>query len=169
MNDDEVLVLSFGDLKRVFAELPAVAKSATEEFSIDIQHGEGVRRIAAARLRQLKSEGWSVDRDADHSKNELALAAATYALPESERETSWFVVATDLPGSTVEVSRPGWKKPAVACFKHSDPDGMPRRWPWSKGNWRPEPHDRIRELEKAGALIAAEIDRLIAEQKEKKR
>jgi hypothetical protein len=33
-------------------------------------------------------------------------------------------------------------------------------WPWDKGWWKPTPDNRIRELEKAGALIAAEIDRL---------
>lgn len=34
-------------------------------------------------------------------------------------------------------------------------------WPWSKSHYKPSPNDRIRELQKAGALIAAEIDRLI--------
>lgn len=33
-------------------------------------------------------------------------------------------------------------------------------WPWDWGWWKPEPDNRIRELVKAGALIAAEIDRL---------
>lgn len=33
-------------------------------------------------------------------------------------------------------------------------------WPWGAGFWKPSPDNRIRELEKAGALIAAEIDRL---------
>lgn len=33
-------------------------------------------------------------------------------------------------------------------------------WPWDKKWWKPTPDDRIRELTKAGALIAAEIDRL---------
>lgn len=33
-------------------------------------------------------------------------------------------------------------------------------WPWDKKWWKPTPNDRIRELAKAGALIAAEIDRL---------
>jgi len=33
-------------------------------------------------------------------------------------------------------------------------------WPWDKKWWKPTPDNRIRELEKAGALIAAEIDRL---------
>lgn len=35
----------------------------------------------------------------------------------------------------------------------------PAHWPWLDG-WKPTPDDRIRELAKAGALIAAEIDRL---------
>ena len=35
----------------------------------------------------------------------------------------------------------------------------PTQWPWLDG-WKPSPKKRIRELQKAGALIAAEIDRL---------
>lgn len=35
-----------------------------------------------------------------------------------------------------------------------------RFWPWSKAWWKPTPDNRIKELAKAGALIAAEIDRL---------
>jgi hypothetical protein len=34
----------------------------------------------------------------------------------------------------------------------------PREWPWSEDWWKPE--ERITDLVKAGALIAAEIDRL---------
>jgi hypothetical protein len=33
-------------------------------------------------------------------------------------------------------------------------------WPWHLVWWKPSPDNRIRELAKAGALIAAEIDRL---------
>ncbi len=38
----------------------------------------------------------------------------------------------------------------------------PERWPgsWDAKWWKPTPDDRVRELVKAGALIAAEIDRL---------
>lgn len=39
----------------------------------------------------------------------------------------------------------------------------PKFWPWDLEWWKPTPDDRIRELQKAGALIAAEIDRLRAE------
>jgi hypothetical protein len=35
---------------------------------------------------------------------------------------------------------------------------MAELWPWDESWWKPG--DRIRELAKAGALIAAEIDRL---------
>lgn len=35
-----------------------------------------------------------------------------------------------------------------------------RLWPWARAWWKPTPDDRVRELTKAGALIAAEIDRL---------
>jgi hypothetical protein len=33
-------------------------------------------------------------------------------------------------------------------------------WPWDDKWWKPTPGNRIRDLEKAGALVAAEIDRL---------
>lgn len=33
-------------------------------------------------------------------------------------------------------------------------------WPWPPSTFKPTPEDRRRELAKAGALIAAEIDRL---------
>lgn len=39
------------------------------------------------------------------------------------------------------------------------PDGTPRQWPWESADWKPS-DDPIRNLVKAGALIAAEIDRL---------
>lgn len=46
---------------------------------------------------------------------------------------------------------------AAACY------AMGRQlpvWPWDIDWWKPTPNDRVRELVKAGALIAAEIDRL---------
>lgn len=39
-------------------------------------------------------------------------------------------------------------------------DGTPNIWPFDPKDWKPVLRDRIRELVKAGALIAAEIDRL---------
>lgn len=45
-------------------------------------------------------------------------------------------------------------------FHKRNLDLMRWLWPWSFTWWKPSPDDRIRELAKAGALIAAEIDRL---------
>ncbi|WP_018234376.1 hypothetical protein [Thioalkalivibrio thiocyanodenitrificans] len=54
---------------------------------------------------------------------------------------------------------------AAACYALQatqdntlDARGVPARWPWDAHWWKPS-HDPIRNLEKAGALIAAEIDR----------
>lgn len=40
-------------------------------------------------------------------------------------------------------------------------DSTPRLWPWEARHWKPT-ENRVRELAKAGALIAAEIDRMQA-------
>ncbi len=52
---------------------------------------------------------------------------------------------------------------AAICYAHNAGNfkmTSPRAWPWSEDAWKPT-GDRIRDLTKAGALIAAEIDRLI--------
>lgn len=36
--------------------------------------------------------------------------------------------------------------------------GAPIHWPWTPDYWKPTPGDRVRELVKAGQLIAAAID-----------
>jgi hypothetical protein len=90
----------------------------------------GIELIAIERSRQVSQEGFDDHHDDCNYWSELAIAAASYALPES-------VVYND--GSE-------W---------FSDRDEL---WPF-KSEWF-KTGDRIRELSKAGALIAAEIDRL---------
>jgi hypothetical protein len=49
---------------------------------------------------------------------------------------------------------------AYALNAYAGPDeAIPACWPWSQRWWKPAPHP-MRNLVKAGALIAAEIDRL---------
>jgi len=45
---------------------------------------------------------------------------------------------------------------AIFTFTEPSPTGA---WPWDESWWKPSP-DPVRNLVKAGALIAAEIDRL---------
>lgn len=103
----------------------------------------GAELIADERKRQIEVEGWSVEHDAQYTHNELINAAICYCQPESTRTYDRFRLWIHL----------------------ENPDDItipPIVWPWAKEWWKPSPDDRIRELTKAGALIAAEIDRLQA-------
>lgn len=91
----------------------------------------GIELIAEERQRQIEKEGWTPEHDAHHDTGDLALAAAAYASAELYRRTT-----------------------SEGC------DNTPHIWPFEREWWKPTPNDRIRELQKAGALIAAEIDRL---------
>ena len=93
----------------------------------------GIELIAEERKRQIEVEGWTSKHDAKHKNGELANAAATYAMTKEALE----VINLDVPEQL---------QPAV--------------WPFEKAWYKPTPEDRVRELQKAGALIAAEIDRL---------
>lgn len=103
----------------------------------------GAERIAKERQRHVDKEGWTADHDDEHADGELALVAALYATP---------VRLYEQRGGGGEIT-------------FSDP------WPtsWDEEWDKREPRNaskrstraRIRELEKAGALIAAEIDRLV--------
>ena len=56
----------------------------------------------------------------------------------------------------------GELRDAAICYVQAANAHSPQefRWPWDSGCWKPK--DRIRNLVRAGALIAAEIDRLEA-------
>ncbi len=107
---------------------------------------DGAERIKQERARQVGL--YDEYHDRGHEDDELVMAAVIYALPPHYREEP-FDLASPLPGGLdQEVTLLGqW-------------------WPGCEGlngevDWLYRPGDRIRELTKAGALIAAEIDRLL--------
>lgn len=107
----------------------------------------GVTRIAAERARQESAEGWTAEHDDQHKGGAMAMAACCYAAPRKLYE----------------------RQDAGAGVHFFDP------WPWDRdddkrliGDYReiPDPQTyglekRLDLLAKAGALIAAEIDRLL--------
>ena len=107
---------------------------------------EGVKRIATERQRQIDVEGWTPDHDDEHGGGEMAWAAVAYAAPGAIYRSSGF--------RDLRHARGGGE------ISFIDP------WPWDRG-WdkrtkhAPNRLQRIRDLEKAGALIAAELDRLL--------
>lgn len=99
----------------------------------------GAWQILRERERQITVERWTPDHDAEHDEGDLLAAALCYATPATSRQFSYKVWAVTSKGSTP----------------------VPEGWPWDAKWWKPTPTDRVRELVKAGALIAAEIDRLL--------
>jgi hypothetical protein len=112
----------------------------------------GIERIAAERKRQIEKEGFTAKHDADeyHENGELAWAAVCYAAPKT-------IYTMDGALHHVRFDDP-WPE-----FWDDDWDKRPRTLGGERLlDNRELPHDlRIRQLEKAGALIAAEIDRLL--------
>lgn len=96
----------------------------------------GIELIADERQRQIEVEGWTKEHDAQHKDCELVKAAICYADPNIYYHQENRIMRYRIPNKF-------W----------------PKQWDihWFK------PTDRIRDLVKAGALIAAEIDRLQGE------
>ena len=106
---------------------------------------DGARRIVLERRRQIQQEGWSLDHDDTLTSDELAWAAICYAAPQRVYTLSQGVTPKDPVISFIDP----WPRNFAPEF---DKRPSYRRKPTIK--------KRIRSLEKAGALIAAEIDRL---------
>ena len=99
----------------------------------------GIQRITEELERQ-RAKGYSEDHDDGHDLGELTEAALCYGC----------VAGAEARGSSAEE----W--PAHMFDGHCD---SILQWPWDEESWKPS-DDPIINLAKAGALIAAEIDRL---------
>lgn len=117
-----------------------------------LSESPGVGRILSERGRQIEKEGYTAEHDDAHNEGELALAACAYAAP-----LRLYVGTPSSTGFTFEDPFP-WH----SCDdKRYDCGETPE-----DGTDLPDPEsysgdERIDLLTKAGALIAAEIDRLI--------
>lgn len=104
----------------------------------------GVIDIAVERQRQITDENWSHEHDDQHRDKSLALVAALYATPIPLQQV---IVA---PDGTVSTRDPWpWHFHDASTLEPLDNS-------WDKR----KVHDERRRLVIAGALIAAEIDRI---------
>ena len=121
----------------------------------------GVEFIADERLRQITAEGWTPAHDDEHTAGQLLDAAEAYLT----HRVGPCPYCKDTLVCDDENWSPGWPghrrligDGRLMCQQlHGEAPGI---WPWDHEFWKPS-EDQIRNLVKAGALIAAEIDRLI--------
>lgn len=98
-----------------------------------------IDEIAAERRRQVDQEGWSPEHDDRHENGSIVLAAVAYAMAS----------ITDQAERAVMDEFGDWE---------STPYDILKFWPWDREWWKPK--SRRRDLIRAAALIAAEIERL---------
>lgn len=96
----------------------------------------GIELIADERARQISAEGWTEENDDRYESGELIDGAASYIRAARERARG--------------------EGEARLCSLAAA--GM-IPWPWEDHWWKPS-EDNKRNLVKAGALIAAELDRI---------
>lgn len=103
---------------------------------VKLAKSRGVALIAAERARQPAEEGYTAEHDRGHA-GQLALAGMGYAAAGAD----------DL---------------GALSFVSNDPEDPAMDWPWHPSYWKPT-GDAVRDLTKAGALIAAAIDSKLAD------
>lgn len=112
----------------------------------------GAELIGRERSRQISKEGYTLDHDASHNLGELAMAAACYCAP------AYIFSMQDAYANQIHFVDPwpfsnGDKRYSYGDAKENSGNILPNPSTYSK-------EERIDLLIKAGALIAAEIDRL---------
>jgi hypothetical protein len=105
----------------------------------------GIELITEERQRQIEVEGYSLQHDSQHDLSEFLYAAIAYA--ESAK----------VDALNMELSN-GIGENAIKIRKTEIGQGT---YPWGMSTWKPT--TCLRDLVKAGALIAAAIDRLQAQ------
>jgi hypothetical protein len=104
----------------------------------------GAELILQERNRQRLQEGYNSEHDDEHASRELASAALGYLSHYTAR--AWVF--------SNELGMPG----VVNGLDDYRGEPPPDSWPWEDQWWKPSSPER--DLVKAGALIAAELDRL---------
>jgi hypothetical protein len=117
-------------------EMEQTIAELRRELAVRDHPSDGISLIATERQRQVAVEGWTPEHDDEHNRAEMVYAAKTY-----------------LSAAVMNFIDPSWQS-------STEPAG----WPWAFSWWKPSPNP-IRNLQKAGALIAAEIDRLLRQQR----
>lgn len=127
---------------------PTTVEHRDKEYAMN-----GSERIAAERKRQVEQEGYTPEHDAEHHADGKEMLAAARCYMQVSWLAGYFIEHYREPDYS-DAQRRGM------FYERVHESGFHRDWPWEPEAWKPS-DDPIRNLEKAGALIAAEIDRLL--------
>lgn len=127
----------------------------------------GSDRIVVERQRQVEIEEYTAERDDMYTDGELVLAAGEYIRANEQlqidipnRMAAAKEVRRGLRPGTLDRELVGQLSKLIQDMTDAPQTYiLPRSWPWPISTFKPSA-DPIRNLEKAGALLAAEIDRL---------
>lgn len=101
----------------------------------------GLELIAREQKRVREELGYTLEKDLIYKEEELARSGAVYALTLGDREAF------------------------ENMLNYENVSLLSILFPFDMEKYKPYPEDRIKELSKAGAFIASEIDRLLNEKK----
>lgn len=109
----------------------------------------GIELIAEERKRQIEVEGYTQQHDSEHTASEIIAAAQAYL----ESAKLHLLSESFDPSSS-------WHKTNEPFYWNNVKD----LWPWDEKSFKPT--TAVRDFVKAGALIAAIVDRLNAGKEE---
>jgi len=118
----------------------AIKSNASQQApSTAAQERDAIADITAERERQKSAEGWTPEHDDEHEDRSIALAASCYLSHYISRQ--WLTEEPD-------------------GLRQYQSEELPDDWPmnWHEDWWKPK--NPRRDLVRAAALIAAEIDRM---------
>ena len=99
--------------------------------ALERQNATGAGQITTERERQVWDEGWTNEHDDKYTEGQMAVAGGCYAYHSTE--------------------------PYLGCQQQYRNTLPPPDWPWDAKWWKPISPSR--DLIRAGALMAAEVDR----------
>lgn len=124
---------SAGDAE-YFAKKVLEAALAVRDPTQTVPRELAIQKIEAERRRQIEVEGWTLGHDDAHVYGEMMTAAVSYYMHAMHVKLGCHPIVLRA-------------------------DGAPLGWPWDAAWWKPK--NVARDLERAGALVMAERERLL--------
>ena len=146
--------------RRVAVVGEAFAGGPCDELQLQVQNGNSEEFIdmnfeEVKALRDKLSE-WLIEKGIETEPKKKAILGVELIAIERKRQIE------ELARGGAWYSLPTFDRIKFESLqiKNQDKKSVVNIWPWDRRYYKPSPEDRIKELSKAGALIAAQIDYL---------